>query len=218
MSKEFTQHLTESSLSKVLRKTEDSRCAILTAFRGEATKQEKRKQNAELAGLLKKKGLSYTQVQGNYVEVDANGKETVVKELSFFVQNTGLPDNEFDKFIFRLGYKYKQDSVLIIPQGGQNAYLWGTSKECDWIEYNKKVKVGNATFGNIKTQFYSKIGGRSFEFRSLTEDVSIELRPQEPQTNNARFLREQALGILLEEVEQIEVEVLTEDVEDSTEE
>jgi len=211
MSNEFTQYLAESSLTKVLRKTEESRCAILTAFRGDATKQEKRKRNAELAGLLSKKGLSYTQVQGNYVEVDAEGKETVVKELSFFVQNSNLTDSEFDKFIFRLGYKYQQDSVLIIPQGGKGAYLLGTSKECDWIEYNQKVPVGDATFGNIKTQFYSKIGGRAFEFRSLTEDVSIELRPQEVQTNNARFIRDEVLKSLLEKVEEIEVQLITEE-------
>ena len=144
-------------------------------------------------------------VQGNCVEVDAKGKETIVKELSFFVQNSTLTDEEFDKFIFRLGYKYQQNSVLIIPQGGKDAYLWGTSKECDWLGYNEKHKVGDATFGNIKTQFYSKIGGRSFEFRSLTEDVSIELRPQEPQTNNERFVRGGVLKKLFEEVEQIEV-------------
>lgn len=206
MSNKFTEHLTESSLTKVLRKAEESRCAILTAFRADATKQEKRKRNAELAGLLSKKGLSYTQVQGNYVEVDADGNETVVKELSFFVQNGELSDSEFDKFIFRLGYKYKQDSVLIIPQGGKDAYLWGSSKECDWIDYNQKVKVGNATFGNIKTQFFSKIGGREFEFRSLTESIDIELRPQEPQTNNARFIRDGVLRQLSEEIEQIEVQ------------
>ena len=212
MSKTFTQYLSEPSLSKLIRKSEESRCAVLTAFRADVTKQEKRKRNAELAGLLKKKGLSYTQVQGNYVEVDAEGKETVVKELSFFVQNSTLTDAEFDKFIFRLGYKYQQDSVLIIPKGGKNAYLWGTSKECDWIEYNKKVNVGDATFGNIKTQFYSKIGGRAFEFRSLTEDVSLELRCQEPQTNNGLFIRDNVLKKLLEEVEQIEVELVEDEL------
>lgn len=204
--KEFTNFLTESSLTKVLRKTEESRCAILTAFRADATKQEKRKRNAELAGLLAKKGLSYTQVQGNYVEVDGDGKETVVKELSFFVQNTELSDAEFDKFIYRLGFKYKQDSVLIIPKGGKGAYLWGTSKDCDWIELNQKVNVGDATFGNIKTQFYSKVGGRTFEFRSLSESVDLDIRPQEPQTNNTRFVRDAVLKQLSEEVERIEVE------------
>lgn len=204
--KEFSNFLTESSLTKVLRKTEESRCAILTAFRAEANKQEKRKRNAELAGLLAKKGLSYTQVQGNYVEVDADGKETVVKELSFFVQNTELTNAEFDKFIYRLGFKYKQDSVLIIPQGGKGAYLWGTSNECDWIELNQKNAVGDATFGNIKTQFYSKVGGRSFEFRSLSESIDLDIRPQEPQTNNARFVRDAVLKQLSEEVERIEVE------------
>lgn len=203
---QFSDYLTESSLSKILRKSEESRCAILTAFRGDVSKQEKRKRNSELAALISKKGLSYTQVQGNYVEVDKDGKETVVKELSFFVQNTNLTDAEFDKFIFRLGYKYEQDSVLIIPKGGKGAYLWGTSKNCDWIDFNQKINVGDATFGNIKTQFYSKIGGRAFEFRSLSEDVSIELRPQEPLTNNARLLRDRTVSTINEELEQIEVD------------
>lgn len=205
--KDFSNYLAESSLTKILRKTEESRCAILTAFRADATKQEKRKQNSELAALLAKKGLSYTQVQGNYVEVDKDDKETVVKELSFFVQNTELSDAEFDKFIYRLGFKYKQDSVLIIPKGGKGAYLWGTSKESGWIELNQKVTVGEATFGNIKTQFYSKLGGRAFEFRSLTESVDIEIRPLEPQTNNARYIRDVVLKNLTEEIEKIEVEL-----------
>lgn len=208
--KEFSNFLAESSLTKILSKTEESRCAILTAFRAGATKQEKRKQNSELASLLSKKGLSYTQVQGNYVEVDNDGKETVVKELSFFVQNTELTDAEFDKFIYRLGFKYKQDSVLIIPKGGKGAYLWGTSNDSGWLELNQKHNVGDATFGNIKTQFFSKIGGRSFEFRSLTEDVDLELRPQEPQTNNARYIRDVVLKNLTEEIEKIEVVLSTE--------
>lgn len=206
MTHNFAEYITESSLTKVLRKTEESRCAILTAFRGDATKQEKRKQNAELAALLSKKGLSYTQVQGNYVEVDGEGKENVVKELSFFVQNSDLSDIDFDKFIYKLGFKYKQDSVLIIPKGGKGAYLWGTSKDCDWIDLNQKFNVGNATFGNIKTQFYSKVGGRSFEFRSLTESIDLDLQLHEPQTNNGRFVRDETVKKLIEEIEQIEVQ------------
>ena len=202
----FEDYLTESSLTKVLRKVNDARCAILTAFRGDATKQEKRKQNAYLAALLTKKGLSYTQVQGNYVEVDGDGKESVVKELSFFVQNSDLDDAAFDKFIFQLGYKFKQDSVLIIPKGGEKAFLWGTSENCDWIDLKQKFPVGNATFGNIKTQFYSKIGGRAFEFRSLTESIDIELQSHEPQTNNGRFVRDETIKQLFEEVEKIETE------------
>lgn len=197
--------LFESSLSRILKKTQDARCATLTSFRGDQKTADNKKTNSEMASALKALGYSYTQVQGNYVEDKGTKTEKVVKELSFFVQaKEGVSDDEFDKAIFKLGAKYNQDAVLIIPKGGKGAFLWGTSKTCEWLKYGEKSKVGDATFGNIKTEFFSKIGGRSFEFRGLTE-ATLGEKVAEPLTNNGRYLQEKQGKEIVESLNEIEI-------------
>lgn len=197
--------LYESSLSRILKKTQDARCATLTSFRGDQKTADNKKTNSEMASTLKALGYSYTQVQGNYVEDKGTKTEKVVKELSFFVQaKDGVSDDEFDKAIFKLGAKYNQDAVLIIPRGGKKAFLWGTSKTCEWLKYGEKSQVGDATFGNIKTEFFSKIGGRSFEFRGLTE-ATLQEKVLEPMTNNGRHLQKQTGLAIVESLNEIEI-------------
>lgn len=197
--------LYESSLSRILSKTNDSRCATLTSFRGDQKTADNKKTNSEMASALKALGYSYTQVQGNYVEDKGTKTEKVVKELSFFVQaKDGVSDDEFDKAIFKLGAKYNQDAVLIIPKGGKDAYLWGTSKTCEWLKYGEKSKVGNLTLGSIKTEFFSKIGGRAFEFRGLTE-ATLDEKVLEPMTTIVSHLQKQAGLAIVESLNEIEI-------------
>lgn len=203
----FEDRLTESSLTRILKKVTDSECATISAFRGEYTTAENKARSKEMAAALSKLGYSFTQIVGNYEEAASKGKEKKTdKELSFFVQNIN-DDDKFKDNLKKLSIKFEQDSVLLIPKGGKGAYLIGTRKaknkeeEADqFIKYNEKVTVGDISLANIKTQYFSKVGGRGFEFRSLSESINAE-----PMTINERFLRDKLGTTIIESLKDIQI-------------
>ena len=131
----FDEHLTESSLTRILKKVTDSECATISAFRGEYTTSENKARSKEMSAALSKLGYSFTQIVGNYEEsAKGNEKKKTDKELSFFVQNIN-DDPKFNENLKKLSIKFEQDSVLLIPKGGKGAYLVGTRKAKNKDEY-----------------------------------------------------------------------------------
>jgi hypothetical protein len=108
------------------------------------------------------KDYGVTKVVGSYVENYGDPeKEVEVKEVSFFVTN--LKDSPmFIEDIAELGAKYCQDSVAIIPKGGQGAYLIGTNNS-DFPGYGEKIDVGDFRPGQ-EAEFMSRIRNRPFTF------------------------------------------------------
>lgn len=199
----FEDRLTESSLTRILKKVTDSECVTISAFCGEYTTAENKARSKEMAAALSKLGYSFTQIVGNYEEAASKGKEKKTdKELSFFVQN--INDDKFKDNLKKLSIKFEQDSVLLIPKGAKGAYLIGTRKaknkeEADqYIKYNEKVTVCDISLANIKTQYFSKVSG--FEFRSLSESINAE-----SMTINERFLRDKLGTTIVESLKYIQI-------------
>ena len=85
-----------------------------------------------------------------------------VKEDSFFVVNLN-DGSDFTEAITSLGTKYCQDSVLIIPQGGNGAYLYGTNNT-DFPGIDSTIEVGDF-FGGTEAEFMTRVRGRPIVFK-----------------------------------------------------
>jgi hypothetical protein len=111
-------------------------------------------------------GYGVTQVDGSYIENfdDADNRKEVSEE-SFFVVNL-KDDPDFNNNIVKLGQKFCQDSVLLIPQGGDGAFLLGTNES--WPGLGEKDPVGRFE-GGKEAEFMSRVRGRPFVFKEVHE-------------------------------------------------
>jgi hypothetical protein len=103
-----------------------------------------------------------TKVIGSYIENFQTPIAVEVGEQSLFVSNR-YNDSEFIQNISKLGEEYGQDSVLIIPQGAENAYLFGTSPEGEYPAYGTGESVGSLKMGE-EAEFMSRVDGRPVTF------------------------------------------------------
>lgn len=158
----WQRFLVESSLSRLYKHMVEHDSAILSAFRNEFTEKENHERNRELKARMLEQGYGVTKVIGSYIENFQTPKSIEVGEQSLFVSNR--QDNpEFVENISRLGEEYNQDSVLIIPQGAEDAYLWGTSPEGEYPGYKRSESVGSLKMGE-ESEFMSRVSGRPVTF------------------------------------------------------
>ena len=176
--------LNESSLSRLHKHISEHDTAIITAFRNDPTDasdcsgeasapsderdalQINKERNRELKAALLRKGYGVTRVDGSYIEDFGDvDKQKEVSEESFFVVN--LKDAaDFNSTVAELGKMFCQDSVLIIPQGGSDAYLLGTNNS--WPGLGVKEPVGGFT-GGKEAEFMSRVRKRPFIFKEVKE-------------------------------------------------
>lgn len=174
--KKFKEFVNESSLSRIWRHIQDHQAGAISGYRDNNSKAENKANNREILAYLKSKGYSVTSVKGSYIENFGSENEKEVGEPSFFVVDMNDTGN-LERDLAKLGERYDQDSVLIVPKGGKNAYLLGTSHRDDsYPSYGQKEVVGSSRFGKAAGQFLSRIRGREFAFESI----------QEPQTINGK--------------------------------
>jgi hypothetical protein len=190
--------INESSLSRLEEKMRKYKCICVSAFRGENTYAENKSKSKELLAYLLDKKYSVTRVNGSFIENMNEDNEQIVSEETWFVADDQelYSRTQMIQDIFNLGKNYKQDSILVINQGGKTAYLLGTSKTNNFPEFGKKVDVGSQKFGGIPVkdeqgniiekgkiagEFFTRLkGNRSFAFENI----------QYPQTiNGIRGLR-----------------------------
>ena len=164
--------MNESSLSRIYQHIMEHDCVILTAYRGDPSdtsactdkalgldmnNPERNKMLKDI--LMNDLGYGPTSVDGSYIEDFGTDIANEVKEASFFVQN--YDDNSsFLGIMADLGEKFCQDSILVIPKGGENCYLLGANK-AEFPGYGKKMVVGDVKFGT-EAEFMSRVGGRPF--------------------------------------------------------
>lgn len=172
--------LKESGLSRILQKTEAHDCAILSAFRNnpkdmskcakgsvddsgqkDNTKSLNKRRNRDLKKDLERYDYGITAVDGAYIENYKEPDQVEKKEESFFVENLN-DDPDFVRNVQEMSEKYCQDSVLIIPQGGKAAYLYGTNKS-DFPGYGEKVELGDLKMGK-EAEFMTRVNKRPFTF------------------------------------------------------
>lgn len=164
--------LEESSLSRIWRHTQNHESGAITAFRDDRSKQENRKANRELKALLRRKGYGVTSVDGSYIENFGSDNAREVSEPSYFVVDLEDSGN-LEKDLKKLGQMFDQDSVLIVPKGGEGAYLVGTShREDSWPSFGERVKVGSGKYGKVAGEFLSRIRGREFAFEEFDRPMT----------------------------------------------
>jgi|TARA_R110000824_G_scaffold170181_2_gene347454 hypothetical protein len=159
--------LTESSLSRIYGHIMDHDSAILTAFRNEYSKKQNYKRNRELKAQLLSLGYGVTKVAGSYIENFESPQAVEVSEQSYFVSNRKDAPG-FVESIKSLGEQYEQDSVLIIPEGGKDAYLIGTREGNDFPPFGDQISVGDLKMGR-SAEFMSKVKGRPIVFKEELE-------------------------------------------------
>ena len=176
---EWRQFLNESSLSRLYRHMMAHDTAIITAYRGnpnddsncvdksQVTGETSNKiRNTDLKATLLALKYGVTSVDGSYIENFNTPEAYEVAEHSFFVVNL-KDDPDFAKYIVILGEDFCQDAVLIIPKGGQGAYLHGTNNS-EFPGYGRRVQAGDLSFGREK-EFMTKVGGRPMAFTEELE-------------------------------------------------
>ena len=158
----WEKFLTESGLSRLYQHMMDYDSAIISAFRNEYTNKQNYERSRELKAQLLSAGYGVTKIDGSYIENFETPEAIEVSEQSLFISNRGGAAN-FINEIARLGEEYEQDSVLIIPEGGQDAYLLGIRQGNDFPPYGQQITVGNVKMGG-EAEFMSRVKGRPFVF------------------------------------------------------
>ena len=172
--------LNESSLSRIYSHIQKTDVAIITAYRDdpfdlskclpEAEIVEADTKNPRASNLLRNRNLKavllskkygVTKVKGSYIENFDTPQAIEVKENSLFVVNLEQDPN-FINDIVMLGKKFCQDSVLIIPKGGEGAYLHGTNNS-EFPGLDQKVNVGSLKMGG-EDEFMTRVDNRPFTF------------------------------------------------------
>jgi len=195
MINKFGNVLNESSLNRVLSFIRKHDCSIITAFRSSLINcvdnedgkklniRDNKSRNKHLKSALISLGYGVTNVRGTYVENFLSDNQIEVSEDSYFVVNLSN-DKTFTDKIKKLGEMFCQDSVMIVEQGGNNNYLFGTNKS-DFPGYGEKIELGHFKPG-IEAEFMTKVNGRPFALESFG-DLQI---------NSKRIVKEFAKPIL----------------------
>ena len=169
----FSKYFYESSLSRIWKKTQDYECGAISGYRNDNSKEKNKQNNRDILNYLQGKGYSLTKVAGSYIENFGSETQKEVSEPSFFVcdhKDTG----NLVKDMSKIAQRFDQDSILIVPKGGKNAYLLGTSKrDNSYPSYGKKEIVGSGKFGKTSGEFLSRIKGREFTFEEIDPPGTI---------------------------------------------
>jgi len=174
--KNYKEMVLESSLSRLWGKTQKHVCGCITAFRGDKDRDTNLKNNKEVLTYLQGKGYSITAVKGSYIENFGTDKAKEVSENTFFVANQkvdGDDKGQLESDLVKLGRRYDQDSILMIPVGGKDAYLVGTNPDNVFPKYGKKETVGSGKYGKTSGEFLSRIRGRAFAFEDVEAPQTI---------------------------------------------
>jgi hypothetical protein len=157
----------ESSLSRIWENLKDHDAGAITGFRGDNPREKNKENNRDIKIYLRSKGYSVTSVDGSYIENFGTPTAREVSEPSFVVvdqNDTGFLHQD----LIDLAQMYDQDSVLIIPKGGEDAFLHGTSKRADSFPgLGKTIRAGSGKYGKASGEFFSRIGGRQFAFEEV---------------------------------------------------
>lgn len=172
--------LSESGLSRVWTHIMAHDTAIISAFRNDplsnsecafdSTREEEgntalqinKERNHDLKAALLYNRYGVTHADGAYIEnyLDPE-KQVEVKEDSLFVVNLN-DDPQFFENMDKLAQMFCQDSVLLIPQGGEGAYLLGTNNS-EWPGLGNREMVGKFRAGK-EAEFMTKIKNRPVTF------------------------------------------------------
>ena len=153
--------LSETSLTRVMSKSQKGGMAIMSAQRGDKSKEENKARSKQLEKDVRGAGLpGPTKVSGRYTENPGTPQETKVGEKSHVITPGKKGKKKFKKVIEKLGKKYNQDSVLIQRKPGGSSTLKGTSKT-SWPGKGKNVSIGSMKPGRTG-EFDTRVKNKTF--------------------------------------------------------
>jgi hypothetical protein len=153
--------LSETSLARIMSKSERGGMAIMSAQRGDKSKAENKERSRQLERDVRGAGLpGPTKVAGRYTENPGTPQEKKVGEKSHVITPGKMGKRKFKKVIEKLGKKYDQDSVLIQRKPSGSSTLKGTSKT-SWPGEGKNVKIGSMKPGRTG-EFDTKVKNKTF--------------------------------------------------------
>lgn len=182
-------NINESSLPKFWQKVQDHTCGVITAFRGTRSYSENMSHQRDLYRQLREfPQFSVVSMRGTYIENKGTDEAKHVDEHSFLVCNISQQGDDggfLENILFDLASQPRgeiqpeqQDSILMIPAGGQDAYLVGTSHTSDFIPFGKKQIVGSGRFGRVAGEYLSKIKNRALAFEPKDPTPKIPEREE----------------------------------------
>ena len=155
------EYIDETSLTRVMSKSEKGGMAIMSAQRGDKSKAENKARSKQLERDVRGAGLpGPTKVAGRYTENPGTPQEKKVGEKSHVITPGKMGKRKFKKTIEKLGKKYDQDSVLLQRKKGGEATLKGTSKT-SWPGKGKNAKIGSMKPGRTG-EFDTKVKNKTF--------------------------------------------------------
>jgi len=169
----------ETSLTRVMRKSEKGGMAILSGQRGDKSKKENQERSSRTERRIRGAGLpGPTKVSGRYTENPGTPDEKKVGEKSHVVSSGKMGKRKFKKTVEKLGTegglkqkrnvkgssKDDQDSVLVQRKPGGSATLKGTSKT-SWPGKGKNVGVGKMKPGRTG-EFDTKVKNKTFTYEN----------------------------------------------------
>lgn len=169
------KQLHESSLSRIYQHSQESNIGMITAYRGQYSKQQNEKRNSDLVSDIRSAGFGFVSVQGFYIENPGTPKEQKVSENSFLVISSANDSGRLKAFLQRSGAKYDQDSVLYKDASSDDATLIGTASG-RWPGLNTEVKVGTWHANKIGDYYTKMKGHRTFTFESVQAPEGLMAR------------------------------------------
>ena len=176
---EWRGFVNESGLSRIYKHIQEHDCVIITAFRGDTDDGsnctdaaivggDNMERNRDLKATLLGLGVGVTKVDGSYIEDFGTELANEVKEASLFCVNL-KDDPNFIGTLASLGEKFCQDSIIVFPQGGNEAYLLGTNK-AEFPGYGNKHVTGDLSMGQ-EAEFMTRVGNKPF---TTKEGIELE--------------------------------------------
>lgn len=154
--------LSEVKLTRVWKHLtdDDTAVGIITAFRGDKSESDNKKNNQKLMNELRKVGFGYFLVDGSWIENQGTSDEVEVSEDSVFV--TAKPETEKSLFelLKTLAKKYNQDGFSWKPVGSSVYHIMDRSGK-------SIMKFSNVSFNKL-ADIYTKMRNKrgSFVFES----------------------------------------------------
>jgi len=161
----FKKYLKETSINRLIKHSNNDKIsiAIITAFRGELSKQENIKKNNEIEKEIKPLGYGYIKLEGHWIE-EQDGKKVNVKEISYFI--IGKENDDLKFFLRKWISKYNQEAALFKPIG--------TSKFKIIYKNGSEENIGELN-SNRAGDMYSKLrkGKKTFVFENIIEEGTM---------------------------------------------
>ena len=161
--------IAEGGLSRNWAHMQEHDCALISAERDRYTDKENQDRGHQLEAILMYTRYGYKTERGSFIENFGTPQAIEVSEKSLFVVNLKDDPGFFD-YMAQLGEQFEQDSVLMIPKGGKEAYLVGTHPDNTFPPYGETVTVGDF-HGGVEDEFMTRTGGRPYIFKDIKEEL-----------------------------------------------